>query len=150
MKRAKTEDLRVNLPSTARSLPIALMRAREKVMAPIREMLAKTGITEQQWRVLRVLAEYGPQDATHLADRASLLLPSQTRIVQSMLEKGYVTRSPDPYDRRRQKVAITDKGQKVIDDNLEQALAIARGFRTSLGPERYEALLDLLEALDRS
>ena len=41
------------LPSTSRSLPIALIRAREGVMAPIREMLAETGITEQQWRVLR-------------------------------------------------------------------------------------------------
>ena len=36
-------------------LPIALMRAREQVMAPIRNMLADSGITEQQWRVLRVL-----------------------------------------------------------------------------------------------
>ena len=45
-------------------------------MQPIREMLAATGLTEQQWRVLRVLSEAGPVDATEVSDRAGLLLPS--------------------------------------------------------------------------
>ncbi|MCR9055691.1 MAG: hypothetical protein NXI02_00005, partial [Rhodobacteraceae bacterium] len=79
-----TDDLNATgalaLPSTKRSVPIALIRAREKVMGPIREMLSDCGITEQQWRILRVLEEFGPQDASSLAERACLLLPSQTRI----------------------------------------------------------------------
>lgn len=150
MDRLTMQRRRNDMPSTARSLPIALMRAREKVMAPIRRMLADSGITEQQWRILRVLSEYGPQDATNLAERACLLLPSQTRIVQSMLQKGYVTRSPDAHDRRRQTVAITAKGQRVIDDNLDQALAIAESYRAALGAQEFERLLDLLEALDKS
>ncbi len=148
MDRPNKHIHQTELPSTARSLPIALMRARERVMAPIRGMLSDSGITEQQWRILRVLSEHGPQDATHLSKRACLLLPSQTRIVQSMLQKGYVTRSPDPRDRRRQTVAITPAGQQVIDDNLDRALTIAEGYRRALGNERYEALLDLLQALD--
>lgn len=138
-----------DLPSTARSLPIALMRAREKVMAPIRKMLADSGITEQQWRILRVLSEHGEQEASKLAELACLLLPSQTRIVQSMLEKGYVTRTPSKMDRRRQYVAITRKGQAIIDDNLAHAIAISENFRAALGAEKYELLLDCLEELDR-
>ena len=47
------------LRRTSRSLPIALLRARETVMAPIREMLAESDINEQKWRVLRVLDEVG-------------------------------------------------------------------------------------------
>ncbi len=137
------------LPETARSLPIALMRARERVMAPIREMLADSAITEQQWRILRVLSEFGPQDATKLADRACLLLPSQTRIVQSMVEKGHLSREPDPNDRRRQALSITPQGQAIIDNNLPKALKIAASYRTALGAERYELLLDLLEDLER-
>lgn len=137
------------LPRTARSLPIALMRAREKVMAPIREMLADSGITEQQWRILRVLSEHGEQEASKLAERASLLLPSQTRIVQSMLEKGYVTRTPSETDRRRQTIGITPKGQAIIDDNLPQAVAISQSFRKALGTEKYDLLLDCLEELEK-
>ena len=137
------------LPGTSRSLPISLAKAREKVMAPIRTMLADAGISEQQWRILRVLSEYGPLDGTTLADRASLLLPSQTRIVQAMLEKGYVTRTTDPKDRRRQTVAIASKGQAIIDDHMEEATRIVALFKQALGDAEYETLLDLLERVDQ-
>ncbi|WP_299030898.1 homoprotocatechuate degradation operon regulator HpaR [uncultured Sulfitobacter sp.] len=136
------------LPDTARSLPIALIRAREGVMAPIREMLSETGITEQQWRVLRVLAEHGELDTSTLADRASLLFPSLTRIATTMRNKGLITQTRDENDRRRQIVAITPQGQKIIDDNIEQAGRIVEGFKTTLGLAQYEQLLDLLALLD--
>lgn len=136
------------LPSTARSLPIALIRAREGVMAPIREMLSESGITEQQWRVLRVLAEYGPLDASTLADRASLLVPSLTRIVQSMRQRGLLSQSQHETDRRRQVIALTDTGQAIIDDNSAAAAEIVTGFKEMLGAEDYERLLDLLGRLD--
>ena len=137
-----------SLPPTARSLPIALIRAREGVMAPIRDMLASTGITEQQWRVLRVLAEHGPLDSTTLADRASLLVPSLTRIVRAMTERGFVTQTRGQGDRRRQVIAITPAGQAVITGNAPRAAEIVAGFKAALGEQDYETLLDLLERLD--
>lgn len=137
-----------SLPPTARSLPIALIRAREGVMAPIRDMLASTGITEQQWRVLRVLAEHGPLDSTTLADRASLLVPSLTRIVRTMTERGFVTQTRGQGDRRRQVIAITPAGQAVITGNAPRAAEIVAGFKAALGEQDYETLLDLLERLD--
>lgn len=136
------------LPKTARSLPIALIRAREGVMAPIRDMLAETAITEQQWRVLRVLAEAGALDAKTLADRASLLFPSLTRIATTLRKKGLITQQRDKTDRRRQIIAITPQGQSIIDDNAETAAAIVEGFQAALGAQDYERLLDLLERLD--
>ena len=136
------------LPSTSRSLPIALIRAREGVMAPIRKMLSQTGITEQQWRVLRVLSEHGSLDTTTLADRASLLFPSLTRIVATMREKGLITQTRSQVDRRRQFIEITETGQKIIDDYAAQSNQIVAGFRESLGDENFEKLLDLLEILD--
>lgn len=135
------------LPPTSRSLPMALIRAREGVMAPIRDMLSETGITEQQWRVLRVLAEHGPMDATTLADRASLLFPSLTRIASKMREKGLITQTRDASDRRRHFLAITEAGQRIIDDCLPQATQIAAETRAQLGAHDYETLLDLLARL---
>ncbi len=137
-----------NLPSTSRSLPIALIRAREGVMAPIRAMLSKTGITEQQWRVLRVLSEHGALDATTLADRASLLFPSLTRISVTMREKGLITQTRDDVDRRRHFLEITPEGQKIIDDNAGQSAEIVADIRRVLGDDDYDKLLDLLVRLD--
>jgi homoprotocatechuate degradation regulator HpaR len=136
------------LPSTTRSLPIALIRAREGVMSPIRDMLAETGITEQQWRVLRALAEYGQLDTKTLADRSSLLFPSLTRIAATLREKGLITQTRDNVDRRRQFIKITPAGQKIIDDRADQAARIVEGFQATLGIEDYEKLLDLLSRLD--
>jgi len=136
------------LPSTSRSLPIVLIRAREGIMPPIRKMLAESGISEQQWRVLRVLVEYGPQDTSTLAQRACLLLPSLTRIAQKMCSNGLITVSRDDTDRRRQTIAITNAGQRIVDDNIDHAVEIVDGFKNKLGAEKYEQLLDLLSLLD--
>ena len=84
---AELTAMHTRLPPTSRSLPIALLRAREGTMIPIRVMLSATGITEQQWRVLRVLSEYGTLDTKTLANRASLLFPSLTRIAATMRKK---------------------------------------------------------------
>ncbi|WP_109465328.1 homoprotocatechuate degradation operon regulator HpaR [Albibacillus kandeliae] len=134
--------------STARSLPIALLRAREKVMSPIRGMLADVGLTEQQWRVLRVLEEEGPMEPTRISDLACLLLPSLTRILQRLEEKKLIQRKPDKADRRRQIVKITPIGVQMIDANLEANLQALEGVRTRMGRDRYDLLLDLLNELD--
>lgn len=136
------------LPPTTRSLPIALIRAREGVMAPIREMLAETGITEQQWRVLRVLNEHGRLDTKTLADRSSLLFPSLTRIAATLRNKGLITQTRDDVDRRRQFIEITAQGKKIISDHEDHAAQIVADFKSTLGRDNYETLLDLLALLD--
>ena len=136
------------LPSTNRSLPIALMRSREKVMAPIREMLKASGITEQQWRVLRILSEFGPQDLTEISGKASLLMPSLSRIIRKLGEDELIIRGTDLEDRRRQTVVIAPAGQQIIDDNLVLATKIAGDFQRRLGADRFELLLDLLAELE--
>lgn len=139
-----------SLLKTSRSLPIALLRARERVMGPIREMLSGVGITEQQWRVLRVLQETGPQEPTKIAERACLLLPSLTRILQKLEEKGLIDRTRDLQDKRKQIVQITDAGADLIEDNLEASIALLEETRAQMGSDRYEALLDLLNELDKT
>ncbi len=147
--KTKKEDLDKRLPSTRRSLPIALMRSREKVMGPIRDMLKVSGITEQQWRVLRVLSESGAQDLTQISVKASLLMPSLSRIIKKLREEGLIVSQTNDEDRRRQIVRIGTKGQKIIDDNLPQAMKIAEELQQHLGLERHEQLLDLLETLEK-
>lgn len=115
---------------------------------PVREMLADTGITEQQWRVLRVLAESGRLDAKTLADRSSLLFPSLTRIVATLRKKGFVSQTRDDVDKRRHYIEITTDGQAIIDTFAPQAERISAGFKDLLGAQDFETLLDLLNKLD--
>ena len=135
-------------PDTKRSLPFVLLQARENVMAPVRAMLADTGLTEQQWRILRVLGEAGSLSTSEIAERASLLLSSATRITQTMAIKNLVRQNNDPSDKRRQVTELTKEGHAMLHSNLPRAAEIAESFQTHLGSERYETLLDLLQALD--
>lgn len=116
-------------------------------MAPIRTMLADVGLTEQQWRVLRVLDEKGALEPTHIAEQACLLLPSLTRILQKLEEKHFILRKPDENDRRRQIVKISAKGTRLIEAHLDTSQKLMEEIRQNMGPERYDALLDLLNEL---
>ena len=135
------------LRRTRRSLPIALLRARETVMGPIREMLSQSDINEQKWRVLRVLDERGPCELTQVAKDACLLLPSLTRIIRAMEEEGLVTRATDPEDRRKTIATITDAGRALIVAHLAESNAIFARLERDFGHEKLEELLDLLDEL---
>jgi homoprotocatechuate degradation regulator HpaR len=136
------------LRRTDRSLPIALLRARETVMAPIRVMLAQSGISEQKWRVIRVLDERGPMEQTALAEAACLLLPSLTRMLRAMEAEGLATRASDPDDGRKSIVSGTPAGRQMLRDHAQTSAAIFADLEARFGAEKLERLLDLLEDLN--
>ena len=113
-------------------------------MGPIREMLAASGITEQQWRVLRVLQEFGEMDGARLADRACLLAPSLSRIIAGMEKRGLVGRSMHVKDRRRHIFRLTPEGEGLLNQNAARGREIADQTRQQLGGEKIDDLLALL------
>ena len=138
---------RIDLPPVQRSLPIALLRARERLMPPIREMLIRSGMTEQQWRILRALEEAGPLAPTGLAHKACLLLPSQSRILQTLEQKGLVRRVADRTDRRRHRIAITSSGRAILEQNAARSRQIREETISLLGQQKFDTLLNILEEL---
>ena len=132
---------------TRRSLPIALLRAREAVMARFRPVLQSQDVTEQQWRVIRVLAEQSPLDATELADRACILAPSLTRIIRSLEERGLILRERDQGDGRRILLSLSDKGLEIIYNVSPASRAVYADLEERYGRDRIEALLEMLSDL---
>ena len=73
------------LRSIEGSLPLALLRTREAVMARFRPHVARHGVTEQQWRVIRVLAAADEAlEAGTIAERACIMPPSLSRILKTL------------------------------------------------------------------
>lgn len=133
---------------TSRSLPIALLRARETVMSRFRPLLASHDVTEQQWRVLRVLGEAGGLDATELAARSCILAPSLTRILRALEERGLIARDRDAADGRRIVIEIADAGRRLIAEVMPESRAIYAEMESRFGRDRIEALLDMLQELN--
>ena len=111
--------------------------------------LPKAGVTEQQWRILRVLDEHGPMPITAIGELACLQAPSLSRTIQILVEKEMVRRVRDTSDRRRQTISLAEAGAAVIYSNIGESRRIARAFEERLGPEKHRRLLDLLDELSQ-
>lgn len=135
------------LSETRRTLPIALLRARETVMERFRPMLSAHGVTEQQWRVLRVLQEADELDATDVSEAACILAPSISRMTRTLEAKGLVETRKDPADGRRSLIRLTNAGDSFLRQVAPESAAIYEEIETLVGRDRIEALLDEVDAL---
>ena len=136
------------------SLPMELLKAREAAMARFRPMLRSHGVTEQQWRVIRALADFDKIDAGELATRSFLLAPSLTRILQHLESENLVKRTSDSNDQRRSVLSLTRKGHKLFAKVAPDSAALYDEIEGEFGADRMALLYDLLgefhEILNRS
>ena len=137
------------LRTTDRSLPIALLRAREKVMDRYRPLLQKHDLTEQQWRVIRVLDETPGLDMGALSAAAHILAPSLSRMTKSLEERGLVDMRRTPGDGRRASLSLTTTGKDLIQTIAPESAAISADIDARVGTDRVQTLLDDLDALIR-
>ena len=119
-------------------------------MAHFRPMLRKHGLTEQQWRVVRVLASEGQIDAGELARRSMLLAPSLSRIIVRLSEEGLVTRKLDPADQRRSSLTLTAAGRKKFREVGPDSEALYGMIETRFGAKKLTTLYQLLAELNEA
>lgn len=135
-------------PATQRALPMALLQARESVMSRFRPMLHEHGITEQQWRVMRVLSESDMLDATAISERANIFASSLSRILKTLGKRGVIVRRQSADDARRTLIQLTEDGRNIINQIAPESLAIYAELEQDLGGhERIEALISMLNEL---
>jgi homoprotocatechuate degradation regulator HpaR len=125
----------------SRSLPMALLRAREAVMRHFRPSLQAAGLTEQQWRTLRALNGQKEIDATRLAAATFLLAPSLTRILRDLEGRRLVSRSPDPRDARVAQISLTMEGGALLRQVGAHSEHIYQTIEARIGSERLEQLM---------
>lgn len=132
-------------PFTHRNLPRLLLQARESVMAHTRPSLRDHGLSDQQWRVLRVLGEHGTVETGKVAREAYILGPSLTGVLARMERDGLIRRERDPADQRRTAVQATANGLKLVD-KLSRVIEAHYGWmEKSLGKRKLTELYGLLD-----
>lgn len=128
-----------------RNLPRLLLQAREAVMAHARPSLRAQGLSDQQWRVLRVLGEHGVVETGRVAREAFILGPSLTGVLARMERDGLIERARDPQDQRRTVVEATAKGRKLVDRLSHSIEAHYAWMEQSLGKDKLAQLYALLD-----
>ena len=126
------------------SLTIALLQARETAMTFFRPIIKQHNLTEQQWRIVRVLAEHPSMDFHDLAFRTCILRPSLTGILTRMERDGLVLRLKPLNDQRKLYVSLTQTGQKLYENAQAQVEEVYRQLEAQYSPEKMQQLTALL------
>lgn len=129
---------------------MALLLARETVMARFRPILREHNLSEQQWRVIRALEGEDDLDISTLSRQTLLLMPSLTRILSGMEEAALVRRVTDVSDARRRRVRLSRKGRTVFAAIAPKSEAVYAQLESELGEANIEALYAALSKLSPS
>ncbi|MFC7260271.1 MarR family winged helix-turn-helix transcriptional regulator [Streptomyces lutosisoli] len=100
------------------------VRQHDRLMA-----LAGVSLERAAVALLRQIADSEPMRLGELANLLAVEASHVTRQVQQLQKAGYVTRVPDPDDRRAQRIEITPRGREAIDRVRE---ASVRGMQVAL------------------
>lgn len=134
--------------SPSQEAVVGLLRTTDRVRRVIAARLATSGITLQQYNVLRILRGAGPDGlpTLEIADRMLEQAPGITRLLDRLEAKRLVYRERCPTDRRQVTCRITPVGDDLLDrlapiiDEADELLGAALGS---------EGLRQLIRLLDR-
>jgi len=130
-----------------RNLPMLLLQAREGVIAHFRPILNAAGLTEQQWRIVRVLLEAGPLEPRQIVTATRISSPSLAGVLARMDDLGLVARERMEGDQRRVRVSLTPKSRTIAATLAPQIEAVYQAIEAHIGADfvaRFYATLDEL------
>ena len=128
-------------PFLGRYLPYLLRQADQTLSAPFYAALTRSGVARSEWRVLVVLKELGELRVAELATASLSPQPTVTHALRRLEERGLVTRTVRPEDRRQRVVAITAEGSLLATTLMDEA--------TRLEAEALAGAGDLTELVGR-
>ncbi len=105
---------------------LALLRTADVAKHRFTDLFDREGVTFQQYNVLRILRDSGPQGlpTLEIGERMIERTPGVTRIVDRLVAKGWVGRERCTEDRRKVWCRITDRGHDLLarlDDPVAEA-----------------------------
>lgn len=137
-----TEPLR----SFARSLPMALLKAREAVMVRFRPMLRAHGLTEQQWRVLRALSASDRRlRPMELSQTTFISMPSLSRLLKTLESRDLIRRGRHVGDLRGAEFGLTDAAHAMVTTIGPHSEAIYAEIERLVGSDETLQLYRVLE-----
>ncbi len=104
--------------------------------------------TLSQFRVLAYLNEQ-PMTVTALAKMRRVSLQSAGELVQSFVERGWITRTPDPSDRRQYILQLTDEGRANYERAQARMLHQLNHYLEQLTDAELQTVREALAALQR-
>ena len=116
-----------------------------RALSKLRER-GHTGLGAAHLNLLPYL-EVGGTRLTTLAEQAGMTKQGAHQLVTELERQGYLSRQPDPQDRRAQRVTFTPEGMGFLEDADAIKREIAAEYRAKLGPDYWQHLGEALTLL---
>lgn len=131
----------------SRSLPMMLYRTLDAVMPRFRQIFSEFGLTEQQWRVLRVLWQHEEIAFRELAELTLIPAPSLVGVVDRLTKSGLAGRRRSETDRRNVFVHATEQGKALESKVRPRVDKVYQELRASIDDRTWNALIAGLEKI---
>jgi DNA-binding MarR family transcriptional regulator len=124
-----------------------LKHARERLTTLTEDALRPFDLNGRELAVLTVLADGEPPSQLEAAQRLSIDRTSMVALIDVLEAQGLVERNPDPDDRRRNIVALTAVGRRILSDASRASDEAERAFLAPLAEADGDRLRVLLQAV---
>lgn len=104
-------------------------------------------LPRQQMNVLHHIANNDGQPMNHYGHKMSISKPNMTKVVNGLIESGYVTRGKDSHDRRIITLHMTEEGKKIVGDHLNDMKEQIMASTSQLTDDEMQALYDSFETI---
>ncbi|MFF2093984.1 MarR family winged helix-turn-helix transcriptional regulator [Paenibacillus sp. NPDC058174] len=109
-----------------------------ELYASLERDIESHGLSIENFQILELLYNKGPQSIQKISDTFSIPSGSITYVVDKLEKKGLVERIPIPDDRRKTNVALTVEGRSNFDDIFpKHAQLISDNMSFATDEEKY-------------
>ena len=140
-------DLTSIPPSFLENAGFVINRVAGQLNRQIEAVIAPLDLNIAQFGLMILLELEGPQAQIMLSRRVGLDRTSIMRSVDLLEARGLVQRHPDPVDRRKHSVALTDAGTALLARTLPKVRAAERKYASVLSEREHKQLMGLLTRL---
>jgi DNA-binding MarR family transcriptional regulator len=139
-----------DLDRDARALQAAVSELVRVYQVRDRDRICCHDVSVTQCHALEALVEHGPMRLGELTERLFLDKSTTSRVIHTLVKKGYVERRADATDGRATALYPTPRGQRlyerITDDLVEQHKQLVQ----DLDPEIREGAVDVIRRLGRA
>ncbi|MBB5775238.1 MarR family transcriptional regulator [Nonomuraea angiospora] len=132
----------------ASALRVSLARLTRR----LRRQAAAHSLTPTQFATLAAVERHSGITPGELAELEKVQPPSMTRVIAALEERGLLSRSPHPTDRRQVTVTVTEAAEKLLKEERRRKEAWLTQRLKELSPEERSVLRQaapILEKLSR-
>jgi len=111
------------------------------------------GLTSVEFRCLRLFGLNEPMNNKSIAEKMNLSPSRLTRIIDGLVNKGYVVRNINKIDRRNMQLDLSEKGKQLVGQLNKAYVEVHKEILENIDESQHQPLLnamsDMMEALEK-